>query len=204
MAARRSKNSENEKLTPANLDHVIALLEDPVKPITKKDACAILNIAYNTTRLTQLLDKHREKKTRDAERRAALRGKPATKDEIIYIISSYLQGTPVEAISSSTYRGNTFIKNILDEYGVPIRARSHDYFKPELIPEKSMRTKFELGDLVYSARYDSLAKINHEIKQKDEWVYRIYLLSDKYQMSAYQPASELASLSHLAELGVTF
>lgn len=204
MAARRSKNSENEKLTPANLDHVTALLADPVKPITKKDACAILNIAYNTSRLQQLLDKHREKKSRDAERRAALRGKPATKDEANYIISSYLQGETVESISNSTFRGSTFIKNILDEYSVPIRARSADYWKPELIPDGAVRDKFEVGDVVYSARYDSLAKVRGEIKQKEEWVYKIYLVSEKHQMFAFQPASELASLSHLSELGVSF
>lgn len=204
MAARRSKNSENEKLTTANLDHVQALLEDTVKPITKKDACAILNIAYNTSRLQQLLDKHRDKKSRDAERRAALRGKPATKDEANYIISSYLQGETVEAISNSTFRGSVFIKNILDEYNVPIRARSANYWKPELIPDGAVRDKFEVGDVVYSARYDSLAKVKGEIKQKEEWVYKVYLVSDKHQMFAYQPASELASLAHLSELGISF
>jgi hypothetical protein len=34
------------------------------------------------------------------------------------------------------------------------------------------------------------------------WIYRIWLLSERWLQSAYQPASELASLEHLRELGV--
>ena len=203
MAARRTKRNAEEKLTVANIENVISLLEAE-KPITKKDACAILNIAYNTVRLGQIIDKHKEKKARDAERRAALRGKPATESEISYIISSYMEGTTVEAISDTTHRGSTFIKAILDQYSVPIRARSHNYFKPELIPDGAVRTKFEVGELVYSARYDSLAKVKTEFKQNDEWVYRIWLIAEKWMQFAYQPASELASVSHLTALGVKF
>ena len=39
----RVKKREYEKLTSSNIDHVISLLEAD-KPITKKEACAILNI----------------------------------------------------------------------------------------------------------------------------------------------------------------
>ena len=200
---RRSKNSENEKLTATNLDNVIALLEDTVKPITKKDACAMLNIAYNTTRLMQLIEKHKEKKARDTERRAALRGKAATPDEVKYIISSYLTGDTVDAISNSTFRGTAFIKSILDQHNVPIRSKSLDYWKPELIPDGAVRDKFDIEEVVYSVRYDSLARVKHGLKQ-DEWVYRVWLISDKQQMFAYQPASELASLAHLKPLGINF
>ncbi len=201
MATRRTKN-EDERLDEASIERVIAGLEQE-KPITKKEACQILNIAYNTTRLGQIIDKYKEKKQRDAERRAALRGKPATNDEITYIISEYLEGQTIDAITKSTYRPVNFVKHILEKYDVPIRSTSHNYFKPELIPEGAMRERFTVGEKVYSARYDSMALIEKESPHPiHKWAYRIWLLSDKWKEYAYQPAEELASLEHLRALGV--
>lgn len=199
--ATRAKN-DSERLDEAHFERVIAGLAAD-KPMTKKDACAILGIAYNTTRLTSLLEKYTEKKTRDSERRAALRGKPATQEEITYVIQEYLEGATVDAISKSTYRGPSFIKAILEKYDVPLRAKSQDYFRPEIIPDGATRTRFSLGEVVYSVKYDSIARIDTE--QHDPrygWIYRVWLLSDKWKQSAYQEAYELASLEHLRKLGV--
>lgn len=201
MAKSRSKNGEDERLDPVNLEKVIKLLESE-KPITKKEACSILNIAYNTTRLASIIEKHKEKLARDSARRKEKRGKPATPEEISFIVSSYLEGGTIEHISNSIYRPATLVKQVLDNYSVPIRARSHDYFKPELIPEGAVREVFDIGETVYSARYDSVARIEDEFPHHEERVYRIWLLSDRWQQYAYQPASELASLKHLEELGV--
>lgn len=208
MATRRSKNADEEKLDASNLERVISLLEpeNGAKPITKKEACSLLNITYNTTRLAKLIEVHKDKKAREAAQRASKRGKPATQDEIVFSIKSYLEGEPVDAISNSLYRSAGFVNKILEDYGVPIRARSQDYFNPELIPEKAVRDRFVPGSIVYSARYDSTAKIEKELDQKyqDEYCYRIWLLSDKWQQYALQPASELASLEHLEQLGIKF
>jgi len=201
MAKGRSKNGDDEKLDPANLEKVIKLLEAE-KPITKKDACSMLNIAYNTTRLGTLIEKHKEKVARDQQKRREKRGKPATPDEIKYLVEEYLEGSSIEAIGETIHRPSTFIKQVLDSHNVPIRARAHDYFRPELIPEGAVREEFDIGETVYSARYDSTARIEDEFPHRDERVYRIWLLSDRWQQYAYQPASELASLKHLAELGV--
>lgn len=202
MATRAAK--ENELLTPANLERVISLLEPAEgKPASKKDCCAILGIAYNVTRLASLVEKYKEGKARDVARRAALRGKPATSEEITYIIQEYLEGSTVDAISKSTFRGSTFVKGVLERYAVPVRASSHDYFKPELIPEGAVRDRFRVGEIVYSARYDSIARIDSEAEDlRYGWVYRIYLLAEKWQQSAYTESYELASLDHLRELGV--
>lgn len=203
MATRRTKNSEDEKLDAQTLDRVIALLEpEEGKPISKKDACAMLCIAYNTTRLASLIEKHKEKKAATKLRREALRGKPATPAEIQYIVSGYLEGETISGLAERSYRGTSFIRGILEQYGVPIRATAHDYFKPELIPEAAMQQRFKVGETVYSARYDSLAKIHHELFQKNQWVYRIWLESEKWQQFAYQEAAELASLEHIRKLGV--
>ena len=200
MATRANK--ENELLTPANLDRVIAGFEATPK-MTKKDACAILGIAYNTTRLDGLIEKYLEKNARDAARRAALRGKPATSEEITYVIQEYLEGSTIDAISKSTFRGPTFIKAILEKYDVPVRQTSHSYFRPELIPDGAVRDRFTVGEVVYSARYDSIARVDTEQETREHgWIYRIWLLADKWKQSAYQEANELASLEHLRKLGV--
>jgi hypothetical protein len=203
MAIKRTKRSAEEKLTPANIEKVISLLESE-KPITKKDACAILNITYNTTRLGNIIEKFKEDKERDAKHRAEKRGKPVTTDEAAFIIQAYLEGTTVDSISKTTYRGPGLIKQTLEKYACPIRARIQDYFKPELIPEEAMRDRFNIGEKVYSARYDSIAKIISEQFQKGQWIYNVWLESEKQQQFAYQEASELASLEHLKALGVKF
>lgn len=201
--ATRAKN-ENERLDDAHIERVIALLEPAEgKPASKKDCCQILGIAYNTTRLASLIEKYKEKKAYESKRRGELRGKPATNEEIIYIIGEYLEGATVDSISNSTFRPSGFIKRILEDNAVPIRQSSHDYFRPELIPDGAVRDRFTLGEIVYSARYDSIARIDSE--QADPrygWVYRIYLIADKWRMSAFQEAYELASLDHLRKIGV--
>jgi hypothetical protein len=203
MGIRKTKMGDAEKLDDNNMMRVIQMLEAE-KPCSKKDACAALNIAYNTTRLSTLIEKFKDKKTKEAERRAANRGKPASRDDIIYIVKDYLEGAPVSKIADRLYRSPQFINNILEEYNVPRRASSHDYFRPELIPEAAMRTRFKVGDVVYSARYDSIARIEKESIQGETWVYRVWLLSEKWQQYAYQPAEELASLEALEKIGAQF
>lgn len=205
MATKRTKNGDDEKLDDATIEKVIALLEpsDGTKPITKKLACEFLNIAYNTTRLGQILEKHKEKKVREARFRAEKRGKPATTDEVQYTITEYMRGAAVSVIAEALYRSAGIVNQILDDYGVPRRGASYDYFKPEMVPEEAMRDRFTVGEIVYSTRYDSLAKVEAEqTHSSGAFVYRLWLLSDKWQQFCYQPAYELASLDHLRKLGI--
>ena len=206
MATRKRSELEEELMTDANIARVIKLLEpteEGAKPITKKDACQILGMAYNTTRLGTIIEQFKTRQKRTAERRAQLRGKPVTQDEVQFIISEYLEGEPIDAISKATYRSAGIIKGVLESNHVPIRVPGHSYFDPQLIPEGAVRERFKVGEVVYSARYDSTARIDAEMKDpKHGWIYRIWLLSDKWLQSAYQPAYELASLEHLRELGV--
>jgi hypothetical protein len=198
----RKTRAEIERLDDASMEKVIAALEQE-KPITKKAACDMLAIAYNTTRLGTIIEKYKENKAREATRRAALRGKPATSDEVNYVIQEYLEGNTVDGISKSLYRSAGFVSTVLERYEVPKRATSHDYFRPELIPEGAMRPRFAVGEIVYSARYDSMARIDSEQSDpRHGWVYRIWLLAEKWRQSAYQEACELASLEHIRKLGV--
>jgi hypothetical protein len=160
-------------------------------------------MAYNTTRLATIIEDFRTKQARNAERRAALRGKPATKDDLVYIIGEYLNGETVDAISKSIYRSPTFIKKVLEDNSVPVRVPGSTYFDPQLIPEGAVRTRFTVGEIVYSARYDSIARIDTETStEKYGYIYRVWLLSDRWLQAANQEAYELASLEHLRVLGV--
>ena len=204
MATRATK--ENDLLTPANIERVIALLEpaEGTKAGSKKDACAIIGIAYNVTRLGTLIEKYKEDKARTLARREALRGKPATTDEVVYVIAEYLEGGTIDAISKSTFRSSGLVKSILEINSVPIRQTSQDYFRPELIPEGAVRERFAIGEIVYSARYDSLARVDTEtFSEKHKcFVYRCWLIAERWKQNMYTEAFELASLEHLRKLGV--
>lgn len=206
MATRKRSASEEELMTDANIARVIRLLEpteEGKKPITKKDACQMLGMSYNTTRLGTIIEEYKQKQVRTAQRKSQLRGKPATQEEKVYIISEYLNGETVDAISKMTYRSSKFIKDVLEGNSVPIRVPGSSYFDPQLIPDGAVRDRFRVGEVVYSSRYDSIARVDAEQKSdKYGFVYRIWLMSDRWLQSAYQEASELASLEHLRELGV--
>jgi hypothetical protein len=206
MATRKKSASEEELMTDANISRVIRLLEpqeEGVKPITKKDACQILGMSYNTTRLGAIIEEFKQKQARTAQRKAELRGKPASREDVVYIISEYLSGETVDAISKMTYRSPTFIKRILEENSVPIRVPGSSYFNPEMVPDGAQRDRFKIGEVVYSTKYDSTALIESEkLTEKYGYIYRIFLLSDKWLQSAWQEHYELASLQHLRDLGV--
>ncbi len=201
MATKRTKSEDSERLDSAHFDRVIELLEpkDGSKAGTKKDACAILGIAYNTTRLGTLIQKYKDDKERDAKRRAEKRGTPATQAEIEYIVIEYLEGGTIDGISKQLFRGASFVNGVLDRCSVPIRTHSYSYFRPGMVPDEAVRDSFKVGERVYSMRYDSLARIDRDC---GKGAYRIYLLADKWQQSAYQPAEELASLDPIRKLGI--
>lgn len=206
MATRKKSASEEELMTDANISRVIRLLEpqeEGVKPITKKDACQILGMSYNTTRLGAIIEEFKQKQARTAQRKAELRGKPASREDIVYIISEYLSGETVDAISKMTYRSPTFIKRVLEDNSVPIRVPGSSYFNPEMVPDGAQRDRFKVGEVVYSTKYDSTALVEVEkLTEKYGYIYRIFLLSDKWLQSAWQEHYELASLQHLRDLGV--
>lgn len=207
MARIRKTSVEQDKMTDQNIRRVIDLLEPKntdTKPITKKDACQILGMSYNTTRLQQVIENYKAKVLRDQQLREAKRGKPVSQDEINFAISEYLNGESIEKISRELYRSSAMIKGILEKNAVPIRNIKYNYFTPALIPEEATRERFQLDEIVYSSRYDSKAKICHELwsEKHNCWIYRIWLLAEKWQQFAYQESFELASLEHLKKQGI--
>ena len=63
------RRKEGEDFSKATIKRVISLLES-AKPITKKDACAILNITYNTTRLNKIIQEYKSNEERIKKRNA--------------------------------------------------------------------------------------------------------------------------------------
>ncbi len=60
--ARKRSELEEELMTEANIVRVIKLLEPTEgKAITKKDACQILGMAYNTTRLSSIIEEYKNR-----------------------------------------------------------------------------------------------------------------------------------------------
>lgn len=197
--------AQEEDLSDVNIRRVIELLEPKEgKSCTKKHACEVLRISYNVSRLDKIITKYKEQQAFRDKKLAENRGKPASKDEIEYVVKGYIKGDTVAQLAKDLFRGPTFINSILDSNDVPRKPRTQDYFKPELIPDSAVRNEFAIGEKVYSARYDSLAMIKGEYKspKNTEKVYSIYLIDEKWNMYAYQPASELASLDKFKELGI--
>ena len=217
MAVKRVKVKEGEKLTPENISKVVALIEAE-KPITKKEACEILNITYNTTRLTNIILEYKHELELTKKRRAANRGKPLTDLDICTIVEDYLYGDSVKDISDRMYRSVSTIKNIIDKVGVPARVTGEDYYNFSPLPDNCISSSFYEGQLVWSARYQAIAtvdKFRGLCKDGLSNVYSIYIHEQAVEPEqkffaswgkpgfyANQPAYELGSLEHLKEYGV--
>lgn len=191
-------DKEQENLDKANMVRVITALEQE-KPITKKVACEILNITYNTPRLKKLIDEFKIREEGIKKQRARLRGTPLTTDELKSIAESYLNEEPISSISDMLYRPVALIKKAVKELNIPIREVDASYQNPCLIEDYAISENYEKGDLVYAARYQRAALIERKHKSTESTegpVYTIYLLG-KDQCYATQPYWELADLTRL-------
>lgn len=218
MAAKgRIKAKEHENLTEANIKKVIELLSAE-KPISKKDACEILNISYNTTRLAKIIEEHKEGEAELQRRRAANRGKPASPYEIQAVIEGYLDGDSIADISKRIFRSPTFVKEVIEQVGVPQKVVGADYRYPGIIPEQCAREEFEPGQIVWHARKHCMAIVmeqKHNVKHKEFNYYQVYVIEPIEEISPYFPqyqgyggyydgayAYDLGCLDHLKQYGV--
>ena len=157
---------KHENLTKANIAKVIELLEQE-KPITKKEACSILNITYNTTRLGKIIDEHKLDIERTSRMKAKLRGKPATDDDIRFVIQRYLTGENVSSSASSMYRSPAFVKNIITRLGVPEKMpKNYNNRKEILLPEECIAEEFQVGEKVWLPKenYFGIIKREHTLE----------------------------------------
>ena len=199
----RVKVKATENLSETNVKYVISLLETE-NPVTKKEACSILNISYNTTRLGNIIQQHKDDLKFRKDMRKKLRGTPVSEQEEANIVASFLEGSAYTLISNSTYRSITLIKEVLEKNNIPSRDSDADYFKPLLLPDENPKEWYNKGDLIYSARYNAPAIINRLFSKKGDAVYNIRILGVN-QQCAYQPYYELGDLTHIQhKLGTLF
>ncbi len=177
MAVRKKRE---EKLSETNINKVIELLAAE-KPITKKEACEILHIAYNTTRLSKIIADHNETIEFRARRKAQNKGKGVTEVEKVSIVKHYLNGAVVSDIAKALYRSPAFIKAVIERMGVPQKLPDTDYkgIKEAMIPEPCVSEEFTAGERVWSAQGNCIAVVKREITKShnfDKHGSKCYLL----------------------------
>ena len=182
MGARGVRAKKSEKLDDVNLARVQEALTGD-NPITKKEACEMLNISYNTTRLNRILAEHDETMHFRATRKAQLKGTKATEAEIKTVIEWYLNEHPVSDIAKSMYRSSTFVKNIINRVGVPEKRPSTEQgrgAKMGYLPDECVSESFEPGERVWCARYDLPAIVKKVMPNTTQTNYL-----DKYGAECY-------------------
>jgi hypothetical protein len=199
MAKRGVRKKEEERLDDPTIRRVIQLLGDEKEPITKKAACEILNISYNTKRLNSIIEEYKAQQEFIKKRYKQNRGKPISDMDKQYIITSYLKGDNITQISRAVYRNVDKVKRFIEECGLPSNKGRGDYFNPELIPDKSLKEEYSVGDMVWSARYNAVAEITGKLKDN---IYRLWVYG-RHNESAYQPWYELADISFIEKLGIS-
>jgi hypothetical protein len=219
---KRVKKQASEKLTDANISRVIELLENSEKPISKKEACEILNISYNTTRLNTILSNWKEDQENTAKRKKERRGKPAQPEEIRNIAESLLEGDNVAAISKRIYRSPAFVKNVVARIGIPEKITGDDKHKIAMLPEECVGEEFAIGEIAWSAKYHAPCRVEKEMTEPvyteryGSKCYRVYI-TEKMESTAtyfpsvefggffaYVPGYDLGKLKHLEQYGVSF
>lgn len=202
------------------------------KPITKKEACDILNIAYNTARLSKIIEDYEDRKAYVKKRKQGLRGRPATDAEIAEACESYLTGDTITDISKSLFRSPSFVRAILERVGVPQRPAGKDErLTAHYYPDECMSDDFAEGEIAWSATYHAAVEVKNRLtpeflaskkgmtqfdyeKEYGCPAYSVYVrqkvqdddnfFSNVTQggFSAYAPAYELCKLEHLRNYGV--
>mgnify|MGYP003667328899 FL=1 len=175
MAIRQKKQ---ERLEEDNLNRVQEALASST-PITKKEACEMLNISYNTTRLSRIMEDHSETLRYRATRKSQLKGTKATDLEIKQTIEWYLDERPISDIAKAMYRSSTFVKNIINRVGVPEKRPKTEQRGSGYLPEECVSNTFEPGEKVWYTGKDLPARVIKELRNDTNY-------EDKYGSKCYQ------------------
>ena len=171
------KTKKHENLTETNINHVMELLNSE-KPITKKEACNILNISYNTTRLSKIIEEHLETVEFRERRKAYNKGKGATEMEIKQVVNFYLEGSNVSDIAKSLYRSPAFIKAIIQRLGIPQKLSMTDYEgrRNAMLPEQCVAEEFQIEEKIWAVRQNYPAKVQRHLGTDKETGIHTYLV----------------------------
>jgi hypothetical protein len=224
---RRVKKKDHENLSDTNIQKVINLLNDKT-PISKKEACGILNIAYNTTRLQRIIDDFQDKIEYREVRKKQNRGRRATDAEIREATQRYLSGDSIAEIASGLFRSPAFVKGLIERVGVPNVTKESGIIP---LPERCVSESFSPGEIVWSAVYNKPARVDQELSidyqaeragfidtnyesKYGSKCYAIYVMEEVRDDTekwanveaggyfAYSLAYDLGKLAHLEKYGV--
>lgn len=158
------KQKSHEKLSPENIARVIEHLNAD-SPITKKEACEMLNIRYNTTRLQRIIDDYLELQDYREKRKSQNKGKAASRDEIKTVVQNYLEGYNISEIAKTIYRSPSFVKNVVERVGVPQKLAESDYegIRNSMLPEECVAESFEYNERVWFPKKNKFAIVKDEI-----------------------------------------
>ena len=193
------KSKSHENLTETNINHVMELLNNE-KPITKKEACSILNISYNTTRLSKIIEEHLETVEFRERRKAYNKGKGATDMEIKQVVNFYLDGSNVSDIAKSLYRSPAFIKAIIDRLGIPQKLSMTDYEgrRNAMLPEQCVAEEFEVGEKIWAVRQNYPAIVQRLLGRDEKQSVNTYLV---YTIECTQEDLKDTYFPHLSYAG---
>lgn len=172
------------------------------KPITKKAACEMLGIAYNTTRLDTLIQEYYDNLERVKLRKQQTRKEAVTQELVQEWARDYLvNGMPINEIAEYAYRTPLLIKTWLERFGALLPKTSPNPLNPDYVPDACRSDDFEEGELVYVNGYCSFGIIKKEITSKSAEAagykaYRILLLGDSRQFVNYM-SCDICAVEHL-------
>jgi hypothetical protein len=224
---RKIKKKDHENLSESNISKVIDLLTGN-QPISKKVACDMLNIAYNTTRLQRIIDDYEDKVEYRELRKKQNRGRGASNEEIREAVERYLSGESIAEIASGLFRSSGFIRSLIERVGVPTASKESGV---AVLPESCIAESFAPGEIVWSAVYQKPARVDYELSidyqaEREGFIdvnyeakygskcYAIYVMeevrddTEKWAnvetggYAAYSLAYDLGKLSHLEKYGV--
>jgi len=172
------KKKDHENLSDANIKKVIDLLD---KGSTKKEACSVLNIAYNTKRLGTIIEQFTKTQAHKKKMRASKRGKKADDSEISTVAQEFLTGSPVSEIATRMYRSPGFVKAIIQKLGIPEKVSKSKMDGPQMLPEPCVAESFAIDQVVWSSVYNAPAIVKTELDGDYEDMYaskayRIYVM----------------------------
>lgn len=202
MARKKVKVKDYERLDDSTVGRVVSLLEDK-KPITKKEACEILNISYNTARLNKIVENYKDKKAFAEKRRKENLRKPLDDYDKKYVVKEYLRGRSNSAIANDLFRPVTHVNNFIEEIGLPKKVAGATYWTPSYITDETLSKEYTDNEIVWAARYNCVAEIMKKLKDTDDGpIYSLWVYGKKQEF-AVQPWWELGKLTCLDELGLT-
>lgn len=171
---------------------------------TKKAACEIMGIKYNTTRLDKLIAERYEDIDRTARLKKQVRGRAPQTAEIADWAKSYFDGDSMSEIAKYAYRSVAVVKRELDKAGVLIKEGSAYPLDPSPLPEICYSEEFSKGERVWVPGYNCIGEINKEVPTKTGFKgYQVYLLDgERAGMYVHYSSFELGSLRHLKELNI--